>query len=186
MTDRETAHALRGIVTRAVVRSTNDTGASQTATVTTHRHVDRSDVEIIQPFGMASRAPKGGSVIVLAAGGDQGDLIGLPVAALGNRMGGLGEGETVIHNAKGDRVLLKADGEIVVTTANKVTVKAKTTVVSVERDRVTARVGTGGARTVVRSDYVKLRKGVHYLVVSDNGITTSVAPVVGPDPEPAV
>lgn len=185
MSDAETAHAYRGIVSRGVVRSTNDKGASQTASVTTHRHVDRTDVEIAQPFGFASRAPGGGLMIVFAVGGDQGDLVGLPVAAPGNRMGNLAEGESALHNLKGDRVHIKADGTIEVISTKKVFVKVKTTTVEVTQDRVVAKVGDD-SRHVVRPHYTKMRKGANWVVVDDAGIWCSVAPVVGPDPEPSI
>lgn len=181
---KEIVHAFRGIVSRAVVRSTNDGGETQTASVTTHRHVDRTDVEIAQPFGFSSRAPGGGMMVVLAVGGDQGDLVGLPVAAPGSRLGNLAEGESAMHNAKADRVHIKADGTIEILTRRKVVVKVKDATVTVEEDRIVAKIDD--SRHVVRPDYVKLRKGAHWVVVKDDGIFCSVAPVVGPDPEPAL
>ncbi|WNJ89175.1 phage baseplate assembly protein [Bosea sp. 685] len=188
MSDPETAHAYRGIVARSVVRSTNDAGGSQTASVTTHRHVDRTDVEIIQTFGFASRSPDGGSMIVLAVGGDQGDLAGLPIAAPGARLGNLKKGESAQHNAKGDRVHIKDDGSIEATSTKRVKSKVKTVTCEVTEDRIVGAIGTGIAapRVVVRPDFVKLRLGNHWLVVKADGIYCSVAPVVGADPEPAV
>lgn len=188
MDDREHAHAYRGTVLRGVVRSTNDSGAMQTASVTTHRHVDRTDIEVVQPFGFASRPPAGGLMIVLAIGGDQGDLAGLPVAAPGARLGKLAEGETAQHNAKGDRIHIKADGSIEVVTTRKVTVKVKQATVEVTEDRIVSKIGTGNGapRHVARPDYVKMRKGEHWMVVDDSGIKCSVVPVVGPDPEPSI
>lgn len=185
---KDIVHAFRGIVSRAVVRSTNDKGGSQTASVTTHRHVDRTDVEVAQPFGFSSRSPAGGLMIVFAVGGDQGDLAGLPVAAPGARLGNLEEGESAMHNAKADRVHIKADGSIEILTTRKVLVKVKEATLTVEEDRIVAKLGAGeGApRHVVRPDYVKMRKGAHWVVVQDSGIVCSVAPVVGPDPEPGV
>lgn len=181
---KEIVHAFRGIVSRAVVRSTNDGGETQTASVTTHRHVDRTDVEIAQPFGFASRSPGGGLMLVFAIGGDQGDLAGLPVAAPGSRLGNLAEGESAMHNAKADRVHIKADGTIEILTRRKVVVKVKDATVTVEEDRIVAKIDD--SRHVVRPDYVKLRKGAHWVVVKDDGIFCSIAPVVGPDPEPAL
>ncbi|SIP96324.1 phage baseplate assembly protein [Bosea sp. TND4EK4] len=185
MDDREHAHAYRGTVLRGVVRSTNDKGAMQTASVTTHRHVDRTDVEVVQPFGFASRPPAGGLMIVLAIGGDQGDLAGLPVAAPGSRLGNLKEGESAQYNAKGDRIHIKDDGTIEILTTRKVLVKVKETTVEVAEDRVVAKVA-GDARAVLRPDYAKLRKGPNWFVLNDEGIFCSVIPVIGPDPEPHV
>lgn len=188
MTDAETAHAYRGIASRAIVRSTNDSGGSQTASVTTHRHVDRTDVEIVQPFGFASRAPAGGLMVVLAIGGDQGDLVGLPVAAPGNRLGKLAEGESALYNLKGDRVHIKADGSIEATSRKAIKSTVKTVSTEITDNRIVGKIGTGiGApRVVVRPDYVKLRFGDHWVVVKATGIFCSVAPVIGPDPEPDV
>lgn len=186
--DAETAHAYRGIVTRAAVRSTNDAGATQTATVETHRHVDRSDVEILGQFGVSSRPPAGGEMVVLSVGGDQGDLVGLPVQAPGNRLGGLAEGETAVHNHKGDRIHFKADGTVEGKSSKRFTFKVKQTIIDWLVDRIVSRIGEGdsASRVIVRPDYVKLRRGAHWLVVTDAGIFCSVPPVVGPDPEPEV
>lgn len=184
---KDLVHAFRGIVARAVVRSTNDGGETQVASVTTHRHVDRTDVEIAQPFGVASRAPGGGSIVVLAVGGDQGDLVGLPVAAPGSRLGNLAEGETAIYNAKGDRVHLKADGTIETISRLRVKTKVRDVTVEVTQDRIVGRLraGNDAPRFVIADDHVKLRFGDHWIAVTDAGIICSVAPVVGPDPDPS-
>lgn len=188
MSDRETAHQIRGIVARAAVRSTNDKGGSQTATVETHRHVERTDVEVLGIAGISSRPVPGGEAIVLAVGGDQGDLVALPLQAPGNRMGGLDEGEVALHSPKGDRVHVKKDGAVDTTSSKRVKHKVKDAVVEILEDRIVIRLGEGvtAPRFVVRPDYVKMRKGAHWVVVKDEGIFCSVAPVVGPDPEPDV
>jgi hypothetical protein len=89
-----------------------------------------------------------------------------------------------MHNAKADRVHIKADGTIEILTRRKVVVKVKEATVTVEEDRIVAKIDD--SRHVVRPDYVKLRKGAHWVVVKDDGVFCSVAPVVGPDPEPAI
>lgn len=182
---KEIVHAFRGIVSRARVLSTNDRGGSQTASATTHRHVDRTDIEIAQPFGFASRSPAGGLMIVFAIGGDQGDLAGLPVAAPGARLGNLDEGEAAMHNLKADRVHIKADGTIEILTTKKVFVKVKETTVEITEDSVIAKVGAD-SRAVVRPDYAKIRTGDHYILTNRAGVWCSVPPVVGPDPEPDI
>lgn len=186
--DRETAHAYRGIVARAAVRSTNDKGGSQTATVEVHRHVERTDVEVLGVAGISTRPPAGGEAIVLAVGGDQGDLVALPLQAPGNRMGGLEEGEVALHNLKGDRVHVKKDGSIESLSRKRVKHKVKEAVVEVLEDRIVIRLGKGAdaPRFVVRPEYVKMCKGAHWMVVQDSGIVCSVMPVVGADPEPDV
>jgi phage gp45-like len=185
----EIAQQLRILVNRAVVKSTRDNGGSQTATIETHRHVERSDVEVVQQFGFYSRPPGGaGTMIVFAVGGDHGDLVGLPMGAPAFRLGDLAEGESAMANAKGDRVIARADGTIEVISDKAVTVKVRTVSVSVTEDRVVSRIGEGAAapRTVVRPAYVKMKKGVHFLAVDDTGVICSVVPVVAPEPEPGV
>ncbi|RXT52924.1 hypothetical protein B6S44_19485 [Bosea sp. Tri-44] len=186
--DAETAHAYRGVVARAAVRSTNDKGGSQTATVEVHRHVERTDVEVLGVSGVSTRPPAGGEAIVLAVGGDQGDLVALPLQAPGNRMGGLEEGEVAVHNLKGDRVHVKKDGSIESTSRKRVKSKVKDATVEVLEDRIIAKLGAAAnaPRVVIRPEYVKLRFGAHWLVLNASGIVCSVAPVVGSDPEPGV
>ncbi len=188
MSDAETAHAYRGIVARSVVKSTNDEGGTQTATVTTHRHVDRSDVEIVQPFGVASNPPDGGAMVVLAVGGDQGDLVGLPVAAPGNRLGRLKKGESALYGAKGDRVHIKQDGSIEATSTKRVKSKVKTVTCEITEDSIVARLrpGNDAPRFVVTETHAKIRFGDHWVALTPAGIFCSVAPVVGPDPDPSI
>lgn|GEM_PF-729814 len=110
--ERNQAHEMRGMIARAFVRSTNDAGEAQTANVKVYEGVERSNVEILQPFGIASRPRGGGAMLVVAVGGDQGDLVGLPVGLPEDRLGGLEEGESALYGADGTRVHIKADGSV--------------------------------------------------------------------------
>lgn len=111
---------LRGLVRRAKPRSIDDAGAAQTASVTVLNAEPRSDVEILQPFGFASVPAPGSLMVVLAVGGDQGDLVGLPVASPDARMGKLTPGEAAVYGSAGQRVLCRADGSIEILSATKV------------------------------------------------------------------
>lgn len=112
MRDRDEAGMVRGIAARAVVRATNDKEGAQLADVTVYRDVQRSGVEVLQQFGVASRPRPGSLAVVIAIGGDQGDMVALPVSDPGDRMGGLEEGETAIYGSDGTRVHIRADGSI--------------------------------------------------------------------------
>lgn len=122
--ERETANQSRGMISRAVVTAQHDGGEAQTVDVTTHASVDRSAVEVVQQFGFTSMAPGGAMVVVLAVGGDQSDLVALPVAAPGARLGGLNPGDTAIYSANGSRIIIRADGVIEVNATQKVVGKA--------------------------------------------------------------
>ena len=152
MRPREIAHYIRGVVSRAVVRGTSDSGETQTANVTTHANVHRNGIEIVQPFGLASRPRAGGLMVVLAVGGDQGDLVGLPVSVPADRFGGLDEGETAIYAADGSRVHIRADGSIEVLAQTK----------------LTATVG-GGAQIEVTPEAVKTTVGGTSLTQTASG-----------------
>ncbi len=123
--DAVTAMALRGLVVRAVVRGTGDAGEMQTVEAETHDGILRSGVEVLQPFGVASRPPADGAIgVLLAVGGDQGDMVALPLACPSARFGDLAAGETVVHDAAGNRLHFRAGGlvEVAASTSLKVTV----------------------------------------------------------------
>ncbi len=108
----ETAQQFRGGIARAVAAVVDDTGAVQTVDVATHDDVARSQVEVHQPYGLASLPPDTPLTIVLAVGGDQGHLIALPLASSGYRFGKLAGGEVVLYDAGANRLHLKAGGNI--------------------------------------------------------------------------
>jgi phage baseplate assembly protein V len=111
--DKETADKVRGLVRRAVLKNVKDDGQTQTASVEVADGVWRDDVEILQPYGFASHVPEDGALaIVLAVGGDEGDLIVLPVANPSKRFGKLSEGEVGLYNQFGDRIVIGAGGKI--------------------------------------------------------------------------
>lgn len=186
MLDIEQAHIVRGLIQRGVVRSTNDKGQTQTATVTTHRHVDRADVEIAQPFGFASNPGKGGQMYVFAVGGDQGDLIGFPVANRSQRLGKLKPGEAALYGADGSRVHVKADGTVSIPAREGIKLEVGALQIEISKGGDSIVVRREGNRLVVRPGYVKMVAAGHHVVVSSGGVTVSVAPTVGPDPEPAI
>lgn len=110
--DHETAAALRGQAVRGFVTAIRDDGLAQAVDVETHEGVLRSGVEVLQQYGVTSRAPDGAIVVLLALGGDQGDQVALPVACPSGRMGGLQAGEVALHDAAGNRIHIKAGGVI--------------------------------------------------------------------------
>ncbi|MDC7787959.1 phage baseplate assembly protein [Rhodoplanes sp. TEM] len=196
---RELVHMIRGLITRAVVRSSDDGKATQLVDVTIREGHDRAGVEVLQPFGIASRAPAGGLVLVLAVGGDQGDLVALPVSAPGVRLGFLEEGEAALYGADGSRVHVKADGTIevqahkayrVITPHGEITVdeaglvlkRGDDVTVTLTDTAIEAKVGTSTAR--VSAAAAKLLAGGHRLVVHASGIKCSILPTVGADPDP--
>jgi phage baseplate assembly protein V len=127
MIEHEDIHNHRVLVTRGVVGTILDNGLVQTADVTTHDGVTRGAVEVFHMFGVTSVAPANGSTIVLLAnGGDESDMIGLPVACAWARLGGLLAGETAIYGVDGTRIHIKQGGIVQVLAAAAVDITAPT------------------------------------------------------------
>lgn len=93
-----------------------------------------------------------------------------------------------MHNAKGDRAHAKADGTFEIVSRLRVKLKVKDVTVEATQDRIVGRLraGADAPRFVIANDHAKLRFGEHWIAVTDAGIVCSVAPVVGPDPEPEI
>lgn len=145
--NRETAMALRGQAVRGLVVSVRDGGIAQTVDVETHDGVIRSGVEVLQPFGVASRAPDGAITVVIAMGGDEGDMLALPPGCPGVRFGALQPGETVLYDADGNRVHLRAGGVVEVKAAGKVVVEAPEVEITAPIVRITGDVEVTGKIT---------------------------------------
>jgi phage gp45-like len=116
----EDAASLRGQVVRAVVHSVDDGTASQQLVVETHEGVIRSAVPVLQPYGLASRPAPGGMTVLLAIGGDQGDMVAL--ASAGGARFGVETGEAALYTDEGTRVHLRAGGLVEVAAATAVEV----------------------------------------------------------------
>jgi phage baseplate assembly protein V len=123
-TYEETEGRVRGGARRFKPLTITDDGETQRASGIVMHGEHRSDVEVLQPFGMGSVPPPGSLMVVLSIGGDQGDLVGLPVATPGKRMGKMKPGESAIYGHGGQRVHMQEDGSIDIQSGVKVTLKA--------------------------------------------------------------
>lgn len=184
----EIALQLRGLISRAVVKSSADTTESQTVNVRIRAGHDATEVEVLQPFGFASRPPANGLVVLLAVGGDQGDMVALPAGSPGNRMGNLAEGEAAIYGILGNRFHAKADGTLHAWSPVRVFAEVQGNEVELTPTMFRGRLGTGdGApRVTVTADMVKLRIANDWIVVQDGQIIASKPIIIGPDPDPSV
>jgi len=134
--DKETTDTIRGMTGRKNIKNINDDGETMTASVEVAEGIWRDDVEIMMPYGFAAHIPEDGAMgLVLPMGGDEGDMVILPVANPSVRMGGLKEKEVGIYNADGDKMILTPGGvmdiqtgaEIFITTDTGVTITATLT-----------------------------------------------------------
>jgi phage gp45-like len=121
---KEIHDKIRGMARRVTVKDIKDDGETQTASIEIADGVWRTDIEIMQQYGVSSSAPEDGAVgIALALGGDEGDMVLLPVANPSKRMGGLSPKDAALYNAHGDLVVVRAGGGIEVKAASSFTCK---------------------------------------------------------------
>ncbi|MGV2066356.1 phage baseplate assembly protein domain-containing protein [Agrobacterium sp. 22-226-1] len=120
----EIFNKMRGMIRRVTVKDIKDDGQMQTASAEVAEGVFRSDLEIMQPYGLISVPDDDGAVgVALAIGGDEGDMVLLPLGNPSQRMGGLSKGDVGLSNKFGDRMIIKASGGIDVQAANSITFK---------------------------------------------------------------
>lgn len=131
----EDAASLRGQVVRAVVHGSDDSAGNQALVVETHEGVVRTSVEVLQPYGLASRPSPGGMTVLLAIGGDQGDMVALPPTG-GARLG-VEDGEAALYTDEGTRVHLRGGGLVEVAAAGSVTVTVAGTIFTITAAGVT-------------------------------------------------
>lgn len=132
----------RALLTLGVVQLVDDTGEVQTAQVQTHDGVTRAAVEVLQPFGLATRPPgDGATAVLLAIGGDAANQVALPLGCPGVRFGGLEAGESVLYGADGSRVAIRSGGVVEIHAASTVIVACPTV-------EITGNVSIAGTLTV--------------------------------------
>lgn len=119
---KEVFDKLRGMARRVTVKDIKDDGETQTASIEVADGIWRAEVEILQQYGVSSSAPEDGAVgIALALGGDEGDIVLLPIANPSSRMGGLNKGDVGFYNKFGDRIIIRAAGGIEIQAAASLT-----------------------------------------------------------------
>ena len=123
--DKETADKQRGMIRRCTIRNVRDDGETQRCSVEVAAGIWRDDVEVMQPYGFASSVPEDGALaIVLAVGGDEGDLVVLPVGNPSKRMGGMQPGDVGLYNAHGDKMVMKAGGAVEMASGASISLKS--------------------------------------------------------------
>lgn len=115
----------RGAVMRGLVLAVDDTGEMQMVDVQTHDGAIRARIEVYQPFGFASGPVAiGSAVLLLAIGGDPGDLVALPAITPSARLGNCAPGQTVLYALGGSQVSLTPSGAVIIAGATKIFLQA--------------------------------------------------------------
>jgi len=163
----EIVNKMRGLIRRVTVKDIKDDGQMQTASAEVAEGVWRDDLEIMQPYGFLSVPDDDGAVgVALAIGGDEGDMVILPLANPSQRMGGLGKGDVGLSNKFGDRIIIRAGGGIEVQAASSITFKVGGVTMTIDATGLNV---NGGS---IRHDGVVIDKThKHTGVVPGGGIT---------------
>jgi len=156
--DKETADSVRGMARRVTFKNVKDDGETQTASIEVADGIWRDDVEIMQPYGFASHVPEdGGLALAFAVGGDQGDMVVMPIGNPSKRMGKLNPGEVGFYNEHGDKAIMTAGGALDIKTGATVNIVTDTgvnitcTIVSINANlHVTGNITCAG--TITDSD----------------------------------
>jgi phage baseplate assembly protein V len=106
------------MITRAVLESTKDSEGMQLVKLNLLAGETREDVEHFQNFGFSSHAPKKSEAVALAMGGNRDHLIVIVADDRNTRVKDLAEGESVFYNINGDKLILKANGDLEKTLSN--------------------------------------------------------------------
>ena len=153
---------LRGLLQRAVVGAVDDTGDVQTVDLHTGDDVGRSLVEVHQPYGLSSLPPEAQPLtMVMAVGGDQGHQVALHLWSV-HRFGKLAPGEVALYDWGGNRLHLKAGGNVDLLAAALLNLLGKTV-------------------KLVAGETVQISAGTTMLIETIDGLTAK-GPVVFDDP----
>lgn len=104
---------VRAMIRRGVLRGSSDEGA-QRATVSGLDETPLDQVELVEPYGFTSRTPAGAEVVTLAIGGSAEHHVAIAYDRR-TRPAGLADGEVAVYHQGGASVVLKANGDVVIT-----------------------------------------------------------------------
>ncbi|WP_142780717.1 phage baseplate assembly protein [Agrobacterium sp. T29] len=163
----EIVNKVRGLIRRVTVKDIKDDGQMQTASAEVAEGVWRDDLEVMLPYGLLSFPDDDGAVgVALAVGGDEGDMVILPLANPSQRIGGLSKGDVGIGNKFGDRLIVKASGGMEAQAASSITFKVGGVTMTLDADGLSI---SGGS---IRHDGVVIDKThKHTDVVPGGGIS---------------
>jgi phage baseplate assembly protein V len=108
------------MVGRGTVNLTDDGQGQQRMQVSLLAGETRDQVDRIQPYGLSSHPAPGGTAIVVCLGGSRDHPVCIAVDEPRARPTGLAAGEVVLWSAHGQRVLLREDRGLEITTPDGV------------------------------------------------------------------
>lgn len=112
---RQVRGQVAGGVTRAVLSSLDTARGFMRATVSLRADEERADIEVLEPYGFTSAPPAGAEGLALQVGGDAAHHVVLALGSRTVRLQALATGEVAMYSQEGQSILLKVNGDVVVT-----------------------------------------------------------------------
>jgi len=169
------ANRMRMLVARAVVRLVNDGAGIQIVQVSAMKGETRAELERFQAYGFSSVPFPGAEAVVLFVGGDRAHGLVLAIDDRRYRLKNLQPGELALYTDEGDKIVLKRDRKIEITSGAEVLVTAATKIridcaAALELEGSTITIN-GTASVVVTSPSVTIQ-GKNFLTHQHTGVQT--------------
>ncbi len=119
---------LRNAAVEGIVLAIDDSGAVQRVDVQTHDGVIRSGIEVYQIPGLSSYPVKNGKALLIALGGDVGNMRAL--VSDSTRYGNQAEGERTLYCPDGTRVSVRPGGLVEIWGGTSITTHSPTAVIN--------------------------------------------------------
>lgn len=126
------------LIGRAVLSAVQSAPGCQTMSVTILADEPQTDVEHMEPYGYTSNPPGGAEGLILNVAGQRGAAVGINFGNRAFRLTGLKNGEVALYTDEGDKIVLKRDHNIEVTTLHCVINAEKDYTVNTESYTVNA------------------------------------------------
>lgn len=134
---RDLAQQVLGLIEWTPITSVTATpGVAPTATTD-----EGETVQVLEPYGLASAPPGGGTALCLAPGADTQERVVLGVSSLAGRPG-TAAGDTAVWTVSGHKIVLENDGDLTITSKEGATVTLAT------GGGITITAGTGTSVTI--------------------------------------
>lgn len=126
------------LIGRAVLTAVRSDPGCQTIAVAILADEPQTDVEHMESYGYTSNPPAGAEGVILNVAGQRGACVGLNFGNRSFRLTGLKSGEVALYTDEGDKIVMKRDREIEVTTLHCTVNAEKDFTVNTERYTVNA------------------------------------------------
>lgn len=110
---------IKGMVGKAILAAVDDTTKMQLVKIEGQAGVVQDRVERVQNYGFTSNVPPGGEAVVVNVAGSKDHPVCIALDHTGHRKKDLKPGEVAVYDKNGSYILLKEDGSVEISSADK-------------------------------------------------------------------